>query len=77
MKEIFYKIPQEEMSVKDAAVFSLLANSFESLTMVTSNTNTTTQQSELKYNFTNKLNNSFYEIFRIINEVYKIYKEEK
>jgi hypothetical protein len=72
IKDIFAKLPYDNMSKEKQAMYSLLMNSFGTLLATSDPYVTNMSKSDMSLKLTNKIDNSFYEIFRIINEVYKM-----
>lgn len=72
LKEIFVRLPYQTLSPNMQATYTLLMNSLGTVSMTSSHYKDNISQSDLSLTFTNKIDNSFYEIFRIINEIYKI-----
>lgn len=72
IKDVFAKLPYDNMSREKQAMYSLLASSFGTLSATSDPYITNISKSDMSLSLTNKIDNSFYEIFRIINEVYKM-----
>jgi hypothetical protein len=72
IKDIFAKLPFENLSPDKHAMYTLLMNSFGTATATSDQYVNNLSRSDMTLNFTNKIDNSFYEIFRIINEIYKM-----
>lgn len=76
LKDIFARLPFNNLSRQRHDIYTLLMNSLGSISLTSFNYKSNVSDSEIVFNVTNKLDNSFYEILRIINEAYKINKAQ-
>jgi hypothetical protein len=77
LKDIFARLPYNNLSVQKAELYTLLMNSFTNSYLTSENTKPDTSNSDFVFNFTNKLDNSLFEILRLFNESYKINKGKR
>jgi len=72
LKDIFARLPYNNLSAQRAELYTMLMNSFTTTYLTAENSKSDTSSSDFVFNFTNKLDNSLFEILRLFNESYKI-----